>query len=144
MCQEPRSPSPPLPLSGSQGAEEACTNEGPCTEICRKKKKKRPGQRTTACRLIFRGDPCVILGSDIISVSVLAPRYPSEMKNLDAVPYNSALNPRHWDFSIMAQMEWMPLHAAKAASLLFILPNNVSCLSELKKNKNGHVFVGFL
>ena len=92
----------------------------------------------TVCRLIFRGDPCIILGSDILSVSMSAPRYPSEMKNPDAVPCNSALNPGHWGFSITPQMEWMPLHKAKEASALFILSLNVfSCRLELK-NKWTH------
>lgn len=41
----------------------------------------RRDECSTVCRLIFRGDPCIILGSDILSVSMSAPRYPSEMKN---------------------------------------------------------------
>lgn len=73
----------------------------------------RRAQCRTVCWLIFRGDPCIILGSDILSVSMSAPRYPSEMKNPDTVPCNSALNPGHWGFSITPQMEWMPLHTAK-------------------------------
>lgn len=73
----------------------------------------RRDQCRTARRLIFRGDPCIILGSDILSVSMSAPRYPSEMRNPDTVPCNSALNPGHWGFSIIPQMEWMPLHTAK-------------------------------
>lgn len=65
----------------------------------------RRDQRRTVCRLIFRGDPCIILGSDILSASMSAPRYPSEMRNSDTVPCNSALNPGHWGFSIILQME---------------------------------------
>lgn len=47
----------------------------------------RRDQCRTVCRLIFRGDPCIILGSDILSVSMSAPRYPSEMKK----PRHSAM-----------------------------------------------------
>lgn len=65
----------------------------------------RRDQCRTVCRLIFRGDPCIILGSDILSVSSSAPRYPSEMKNTDTVPCNSTLNLGHWGFSITPQME---------------------------------------
>lgn len=65
------------------------------------------------CRLIFRGDPCIILGSDILSVSMSAPRYPSEMKKPDTVPCNNALNLGQWGFSITPQMEPVPLHTIK-------------------------------
>lgn len=73
----------------------------------------RRDQCRPVCRLIFRGDPRIILGSDILSVSMWAPRYPSQMKNPDTVPCNSALNPGHWGFSITPQMEWMPLLTAE-------------------------------
>lgn len=129
------------PLSGSVGPDL-------CVELKRPAPMKditqsdaditSPDQRRTVCRLIFRGDPCIILGSDILSVSTSAPRYPSGMKNLDAVPCNSALNPWYWDLSIIPQMEWMPLHRAKKRQ--YYLSSRRCLMPSKLKNKNGHVF----
>lgn len=44
-------------------------------------------QCRTVCRLIFRGDPCTILGSDIISVSNVGPQIPIR----DEKPRQSAM-----------------------------------------------------
>lgn len=93
----------------------------------------RRDQCRTVCRLIFRGDPCIILSSDILSVSMSAPRYPSEMRKPDTVPCNSALNPGHWGFSITPQMEWRPLHTAKERQHYL---SSHQCFTPLKlKNK---------
>lgn len=95
----------------------------------------RRDQRRTVCRLISRGEPCIILGSEILSVSMSTPRYRSEMKNPDTVPCNSALNPWWWwggDFSIRPQMERMPLQTPKNSVGIIYLLSNASCLSVLK------------
>lgn len=71
----------------------------------------------------------------------VVPQIPSEMENPDAVPCNSAVDPGHRDFSITAQMEWMPCTQQKSVSIIYPL-TNVSCLWNWKIN--GRVFVVFL
>lgn len=63
---------------------EARSDEGPAQSDAEINRRDRC---RTVCRLIFRGDPCTILGSHIISVSDVGPQIPIR----DEKPRQSAM-----------------------------------------------------